>query len=156
MMVKRVIILLVLLMGILGTCYGEEPQDKTIKDLLDKYQDMTYITTAGINRLDYDKEYRSLYVETQKTKDKISNDKFESFVTILDIYNDVKDIWQNHYPNIGYDTRKYLQKKYPDIKTSVNADIFGDYDTKAVISYLWFKAEDKTKELTRSVNQEGK
>ena len=63
---KTIVVITCLLMLVFGTCYATDTTD-----LLEKYQEMSYITDAGINRLDYNKEYRKLYIETQKAKDKL-------------------------------------------------------------------------------------
>jgi hypothetical protein len=147
---RRIVIITCLLM----LCFGTSVASDVTTDLLEKYVNMTYNTDAGINRLDYGKEYRILYVETQKAKDKLDAQTYESFNEILMMYNDAKYVCQEHYPVVNYDAKSDLQKKYPEIKTKVTQDIWGNYDTRDVMSYIWVEADKKTKELQKKYKKE--
>lgn len=139
-------------------CFGTSVVNATdvASDLLEKYQDMQYSTEAGINQLDYSSEYRKLYTATLKAKDKIPSEQYDSFVAILGMYEDVKLLWQEWYPSVAGKGKSYVEKRYPYVKLSVNHDIWGDYDTKEVIGFIWSEAKNRTEELQLKIQKESK
>ena len=119
-------------------------------DLLSKYVDMRLSLDVGINRLDFDRAYRELYVATKKQESQMSPEEISKFNDVLKVYNDVSFMW-GAYRDLYYasDLKNYLNDKYPDIYQSVQHDFWGQYDRRAVVRFLMGKSVEPQKALEK-------
>lgn len=143
---KRLAMLVILGMLWTTSCFADA------KELILDYKDMTYETSAGISKTDYRRDFRKLYVSTKKQEASLSPTEIAEFNDIIGVYNEALFFWDNHYPNVGSKGRKYLDDKYPTIKSHVSKNAWGDYDCNDVISFLWATARDKIKAFDDKLN----
>lgn len=129
-----------------------ESQDKTM-ELLDKYQDMRLSCEAGINKVDYEREYRDLYVATMKSEENIDKETYSKFHKILNYYDDAKTIWTISYDLCTQEDFDKLNNKYPNISKEVYHDIFGGYGKIDVANYIVKIANTEEKQLEKFLKE---
>ena len=139
---KRVFTLLLGLMLICSIAVASP-----VDDLLSKYQDMRLGCEAGINRLDYSRNYRELYVATRKQENTIDKETYDKFMSVLSYYEDAKTMWECDYDLIYKDDRELLKNKYPTLRNDVYSDIFGNYGKTDMVNYIMKIADKREREL---------
>ena len=140
---KRIVVFMGLFMILLGgVCFADNNKST---ELIDKYKDMRFSLEAGINKLDYQRQYRELYIATKKANGLIPQNEYFAFETTLGIYADINDAWDYqydlYYPN---DVKKAYKPKYPDVDQRAERDGLGRYSKESIVRFLFTKATEKT------------
>lgn len=151
---RKTIVFTCLLMFVFGTSLSfatEDNPEMVTKDLLEKYQEMQYSTEAGITKVDYDRQYRDLYIATQKAQGKIPQETYDKFSGALKSYDNASTIW-----NAAGQVFKFKEiQQYLDnpghFRVSMVGDVFGRYYKSDIVQYLFREANDKTRKLTEEI-----
>ena len=115
-----------------------------VDDLLSKYQDMRLGCEAGINRLDYSRNYRELYVATRKQENTIDKETYDKFYGVLMYYKDINSVW-----NCNTISDTYKVKMESKI---INSVFISGFDSG--IPMMIRDANRKEKDLEKSLPQE--
>ena len=152
---KKLTVLMLMFLFLLGSvCFAEN--SKSI-ELLDKYKDMRLSLEAGINRLDYQKQYREVYIATKKAQGLIPENEYTAFENTLDVYTDIGNAWdyqyQIYFPN---EVKQIYKFKYPDIEQCAQRDGLGRYSKESIVRFLFSKACEKTTALESFIEKKDK
>jgi len=145
---RRIVVITCLLMLCFGTCIANATETT---DLLEKYQEMQYSTEAGITKVDYDRQYRELYIATQKALDKIPKETYDKFSSALKSYNNASTIWNFSGQVFRFSEIKQYIEEPGYFKVSMVNDVFGRYYKEDIVQYLFREANDKTKKLSEEL-----
>ena len=119
-------------------------------DLLGKYVDMRLSLDVGINRADYQRLYRELYIATKKSESQMSPEEYAKFDDVLKIYADLSAIWgssdQYFYEK---DIKEMFGDKYPDVSQEVWHDVWGKYEKMSIVQFIINKTDEPAKTLEK-------
>lgn len=140
-------------MLVLGTsiCSASDDQNKVTQDLLDKYQEMQYSVEAGITKVDYGRQYRELYIATQKAQGKIPQETYDKFLDAMKSYDNASTFWGKQYPVYYLSDVKGYVDDINRFKNEALRDVMGRFYKDSVVSYILGEANDKTRALTKEL-----
>ena len=119
-------------------------------DLLSKYVDMRLSLDVGINRADYQRLYRELYIATKKSESQMSPEEYAKFDDVLKVYADLSTIWgssdQYFYEK---DIKEMFGDKYPDVSQKVWHDVWGKYEKMSIVQFIINKTDEPAKTLEK-------
>ena len=119
-------------------------------DLLGKYVDMRLSLDVGINRGDYQRLYRELYIATKKSESQMSPEEYAKFDDVLKVYADLSAIWgssdQYFYEK---DIKEMFGDKYPDVSQKVWHDVWGKYEKMSIVQFIINKTDEPAKTLEK-------
>ena len=119
-------------------------------DLLSKYVDMRLSLDVGINRADYQRLYRELYIATKKSESQMPTEDYVMFNKAFVVYGDIATAW-NAYGLVFYqrDFKNMFGDRYPEITSRVRCDLFGKYDKESILVFLFKQSDEPAKALEK-------
>lgn len=128
-------------------CFGTSLANDVTADLLEKYQEMQYSTEAGITKGDYRKQYRELYIATQKAQGKIPQETYDKFSSALRSYNNAITVWDIQRHTFSFDDISSYIEDHDRFKRDVSSNIWGQYDRGDIVIFLFTEGNTKVKKL---------
>ena len=151
-MLKKTLVTLGMCLMLMVSVVSAESHDKTM-ELLDKYQDMRLSCEAGMNKVDYERKYRDLYIATMKLANTLDLESLGRFIRALECYEDAKDIWGYRNEWFYEQNLPQLHNEYPKAKKEVYRDAVGQFYRPSYVEYVIGVANIFEKDLEEKIKE---